>query len=209
MKKLFILMVIATISTTSFAQLGVQAGITSSSLNFDEDLPSGFKSSSVIGFTLGIFTHVPLSTNFNFRPALNFTQKGGKLKLDFAGQTDEVKTTINYLEVPLDFVYKAAGGFFVGAGPALAYALSGKNKYDDNTPDEKLEIGSDENNDDLKAFEFSGNLLAGYQLANGLTFMLNYNLGLSNLNPSDDSDEDVKNRYFGIRIGYNIGAKKK
>lgn len=202
-------MVVAIISTTTFAQLGVQAGITSSSLNFDEDLPSGFKTSSVIGFTVGIFTHVPLSSNFNFRPALNFTQKGGKIKMVFAGQTDEVKTTLNYLELPLDFVYNASGGFFVGAGPALAYALSGKAKYSDNSPDEKFEIGNDENNDDLKPFEFSGNLLAGYQLSNGITFTLNYNLGLSNLNPSNDSDEDVKNRYFGIRIGYNIGAKKK
>jgi glycine cleavage system aminomethyltransferase T len=155
-----------------------------------------------------LFTNVPLSTNIIFRPGLNFTQKGGKIT---SGSSQEVKIIFNYLEVPLDFIYKATGGLFIGAGPSLAYALSGKAKYSGFTPaisDDKVKIGNDANNDELKAFEFGGNILAGYAMSSGLSFSINYNLGLSNLNPTTDKDEDFKNRYLGIRLGYTFGNPK-
>ncbi len=211
MKKLFILAIVVSFTTTAMAQLGITGGITSASVNFKEDQGAGFDTKSTIGFTLGLYTHVPLSTNIIFRPGLNFTQKGAKLEFTFGGTTDETKAVFNYLELPLDFIYRATGGFFVGAGPSLAYLLSGKFK-EDGQPDYKLKIGNDENNDDIKAFEFGGNLLAGYTMSSGLSFSVNYNLGLSNLNPTTDKDEDFKNRYVGLRLGYNFGnksAKKK
>ena len=202
MKKLFLLLVVATISTVSFAQIGVQAGVTMSTLKF-EDMGEVDRKSK-IGFTVGVFNNVPLSTNITFRPGLNFTQKGGK----FEESGEKATFTFNYLELPLDFIYKAPAGFFVGAGPALGYGLSGKIKYSGSGVDdeEDLNFGSDEDEDDLKAFEFSGNILAGYQLSNGIFFSVNYNFGFSNL--SFENDVDVKNNYFGIRIGKLIGAKK-
>src|ERR1035437_8045032 len=206
MKKLFILIVIATISTGAFAEFGITGGATFSSLKM-EDKTAGstnLTTDSKIGFTLGVFTDVPLSTNLNFRPGLNYTQKGGKITDTYGGVTYKTKTTLNYLELPLDFIYKATGGFFVGAGPSLAYLLSGKDKYSDGTADYKLKIGNDKNKDDIKAFEFGGNLLAGYQLSNGIFFSVNYNLGFSDL--SLQSDVSLKNRYFGIRVGKVLGA---
>lgn len=196
-------MVIATISTASFAQIGAQVGITVANIDYDDfdDVDKGSK----VGFTLGLFHQMPLSTNITFRPGLNFTQKGGK----FEDSGEEYKFTFNYLELPLDFIYKAPGGFFVGLGPSLGYGLSGKVKYtiSGNEDEEDIDFGSDENKDIFKAFEFGGNILAGYQLANGIFFSLNYNMGFSNI--SFDDDEKVKNRYFGIRIGKVIGASKK
>lgn len=203
MKKLFILMVLATMSTATFAQIGVQAGITMATIHA-EDFEDVDKSSKA-GLTLGVFTHLPLSTNFTFRPGLNYTQKGAK----FEDTGEKATFSFNYLELPLDFIYKAPGGFFVGLGPTLGYGLSGKIKYDIGGMDdeEDIDFGSDEDKDDFKAFELSGNVLAGYQLSSGIFFSVNYNLGLSDI--SFDSDESAKNRYFGIRIGYNFGSKKK
>lgn len=202
MKKLFLLMVVAIISQSTFSQFGVQAGLTMATLKFD-DLGDVDKKTK-IGFTAGVFNNMPLSTNIIFRPGLNFTQKGGK----FEESGEKATFTFNYLELPLDFIYKAPGGFFVGAGPTLGYGLSGKVKYSGSGIDdeEDLEFGSDEDKDDLKAFEFSGNLLAGYQISNGIFISVNYNFGFSNL--SFDNDVDVKNSYIGIRIGKVIGAKK-
>ncbi|MDB5199656.1 MAG: PorT family protein [Chitinophagaceae bacterium] len=204
MKKLFSLIVIVSISTAAIAQIGITAGVTVATLKLKENIP-GISIDSKVGFTLGVFTHIPLSTNFIFRPGLNFTQKGAKL----SDASDEIKTTLNYLELPLDFIYKTNGGFFVGVGPSLAYLLSGKSKYSDGSPDYKLQIGSDENNDDIKPFEFSGNLLAGYELSNGIFFSVNYNLGFSNLSPSSSSSDDYKNGYFGIKVGKKFGTVKK
>jgi hypothetical protein len=205
MKKLFILMVITTISFTSFAQIGVQAGATFSSLKEKDNSGGGSQStSSRVGFTVGVFTDIPLSDNFNFQPSLNFTQKGGKVKESGGGFNFESDLSLNYIELPLNFLYKAAGGFFVGAGPALGYGISGKLKQSGtgvSTTSEDINFGSGA--DEVKAFEFSGNVLAGYELPSGISFTVNYNLGFSNL--SNESDGSTKNRYFGIRIGKKFG----
>lgn len=207
MKKLFLSMVMITIVATSKAQIGVQAGATFATVKItDNTSGSGSMStSSKVGFTVGVFTDVPLSENFIFQPALNYTQKGGKTTDTFQGITDESNLTLNYLELPLNFLYKPAGGFFVGAGPTLSYGLSGKNKetVTGGQPQETtVKFGSDA--DQIKPFEFSGNLLAGYILSNGIFFSVNYNMGFSNL--SNDNSEKVKNNYFGIRVGKKFGS---
>lgn len=130
MKKLFIAIATAFISTASFSQFGITGGATLASVKIDDQSSSLNQSTdSKVGFTAGVFTNFPISTNFIFRPGLNYTQKGGKVNETQGTLTSESKLTLNYIELPLDFIYKAAGGFFVGAGPALAYGLNGKNKY--------------------------------------------------------------------------------
>lgn len=78
------------------------------------------------GFTGGLFADFPLSSNFSFQPAFNFVQKGANEK----DETFTDKVGYNYVEVPLNFVYNNEG-FFIGAGPSMAFGLSGKEKYVD------------------------------------------------------------------------------
>lgn len=143
----------------------------------------------------------------SFQPALNFVQKGTKL------EQDDVKdiVTYNYLEVPLNFVYRTQKeqGFFIGAGPSVAFGLSGKEKYSDfqNSADSKVKFGSGD--DEVKSIEFGVNALAGYKFGNGFLFSANYNLGLSNIqNGSSDEMGTVKNRYFAFKIGYSFNNRK-
>lgn len=209
MKKLFLVMVITTISMFSFAQFGVQAGATIATIKESSSSTSGsVSSSSKVGFTLGIVDNIPLSPNFWFRPELNFTQKGGQATDTYSTIKDEMKLTLNYLEVPLNFVYRASG-FFVGAGPVLSYGISGKSKETisgapsgNGTTVNDVKFGSGV--DKVKPFEFSANILAGYLLASGISFSANYNFGLSNL--SNDNSGKLKNSYFGIRVGKTFGS---
>ena len=162
------------------------------------------------GFTVGITSSIPMGKRFSFEPALNYLQKGGVIKE--TGTSD--KSTFNYLELPLNFVYNAhsaKGKFFVGAGPSLSMGLSGKEKYDDGTNSETTDIkfGSGEN-DDLKPFEAGINFLAGYQFKDGFLIAANYNAGLSNIAITTGGDNSkAHNRYFGVRIGYMIPGKVK
>jgi len=151
---------------------------------------------------------IGLGQHFSFQPALNYIQKGGVLKEE--GITD--KTTLNYLELPLNFVYNThslKGKFFIGAGPSLSIGLSGKDKWDDGSNIEPTDIkfGSGED-DDFKPFEAGINFLTGYQCKSGFLIAANYNLGLSNIANSDEGPK-YHNRYFGIRIGYMFGSKIK
>jgi hypothetical protein len=162
---------------------------------------------SKVGITAGLFADVSLSNNLSFQPALNFVQKGFKV------EQDDVKDIVsyNYLELPLNIVYRTQKdlGFFIGAGPSVAYGLSGKEKYRDsqNSEDTKVNFGSGEN--DVKPLEFGVNALAGYKLGNGFLFSVNYNLGLSNIqNGNSDEVGTIKNRYFALKIGYSFNSKK-
>ena len=164
-----------------------------------------------IGLTVGVFADVAMSENFSFQPALNYVQKGAKNKM-----TDidyESKITLNYIELPLNFLFKpdmAKVRFFAGGGPSIAYALSGKEKETDNgvTNTYKYKFGNNPDEHDLKAMDFGANFLTGIETKGGFLVAINYNLGLSNLAPGGSSDGTVKSRYFGFKVGYMLKGKK-
>lgn len=154
---------------------------------------------STTGFTAGVTAFVPISTQFTIQTGLNFLQKGAKV----SDQGDEEVIKLNYIELPVHFLY-THDGFFGGAGPTIAMGISGKDKSTSQgiTQTNDIKFGSS-TNDDLKKFDFGANITAGYMVPSGWMLALNYNFGISNLSPSSNSaDGKVTNRYFGIRIGY-------
>jgi Outer membrane protein beta-barrel domain len=204
---LMTLMILLTaFSLTAQTSIGISAGPSFANVT----IKSGFISASPkskTGIAVGIAIDAPMATNFSFQPALNFIQKGYKIKDDAGTET----VNFNYIEVPLNFVYsvKKNEGFFVGAGPSIAYGMSGMDKFKANgMPDdnEKIKFGSAA--DEVKAFEFGVNALAGYRTRGGFMLSGNYNLGLSNINNDDGSGDagTIKNKYFSIKIGYFFGG---
>jgi hypothetical protein len=163
---------------------------------------------------VGALAQIPVSSSINFRPELNFIQKGFKLSLpDNSGgfsYSNESDATMNYLELPLNFVYNLPAGanhVFLGAGPSIGYGLSGKSKSKESgtgipTVEEKNDInfGGDENEDDFKPLDLGANILGGYQMTNGLFFKVGYTFGLSNI--SHDPDASYKNKGLSFSIGY-------
>lgn len=181
---------------------GLSAGATLASYKSAIESIS-FTSKTKVGFTAGLAADLPISKSFNFSPQLNFVQKGGKQKED--DYLD--KLTLNYVELPLNFTLNAStskGSFFVGTGPSLSMALSGKDKWHDDREsgggDIKFGGGDD---DDLKPFEIGINALAGFRFSNGFFIAVNYNAAVNNIAPHDpDFNSKYHNRYFGIRAGF-------
>ncbi len=203
-QKITLLLLATVIVANAFGQkpaIGISAGLTSSlwKATVDDETET---LGSRIGFTAGIVSAIPISSNFSFMPALNYVQKGFKETMDDV----KVEATLNYLELPLNFVYNR-DGFFVGAGPAISLGLSGKGRttFNGQTDEEDVKFGSGD--DELKGTEFTANLLTGYQFKNGVLVSLNYSLGLSNVWNGDDGGK-LTNRYFGFRIGYMFMKKK-
>ncbi len=187
---------------------GISAGATFSGIQAKADGIT-LSSDTHVGFTVGVTESMSMGKDFSFRPELNFTQKGGDLSVP--DEDFKYKTTINYLELPLNFVYNAhsaKGKFFIGAGPALNIALSGRYKMTGMGEDEsgKLKFGGDETVDNFKAFDASINAIAGYQFSGGFYLAANYNFGLTNISPGSGEKDHV--HYFGIRLGYMFPAKK-
>lgn len=199
----FILLMNAAQAQNSF---GIAGGATFSKFNAKSE---GFSISTKthIGFTAGVVGIFSLGENFGFRPELNFTEKGGDMS-GFDGEDDvKVKISLNYLELPLNFVYVAKsskGKFFGGAGPYVAYGLSGK--YKENGTSDKIVFGNEEDAD-FKRFDAGVNAIVGYELKGGLFLSANYNLGVTNI--SAMSDEKDRLNYFGVKIGYMFPTSKK
>ena len=59
----------------------------------------------------------------------------------------------------------------------------------------------------MKGLGFGGNLLVGYELTSKISFQLNAQLGMSNLDSKlegEKQDGKTKNTGFGISVGYRF-----
>ena len=238
MRKLFIFFLVLGFVTAVHAQtsIGFHAnGIAATTTQEGEDTEEfgSAKPKSRYSWKVGVTAMVPISETISFMPQLNVLSKGNKYDAsgseEIFGETFsyDVKATskFSYLELPLNFVYNhslTSGSFFIGAGPSISYGLGGDIDAEYSvTIDNETESGSesanvkfdgkksDEADDDkyhLKALEFGANFLAGYRFNNGLFIQATYNLGLNDIDPNDDSK--LKNRYFGIGIGFFLPQRK-
>lgn len=216
MKKLFFLPVILLVSYfTGSAQtirLGFTAGAAFANYTSKVDGETD-NADSKTGVTAGVLVDISTSKHFSFQPALNFIQKGTKNEETLNNVTEKTTLGINCIEVPLNFLYKSggnSGSFFIGAGPSLAFALSGKLKFKDatNSMSEDIKFGSGDD-DVMKALDLGANFTTGYCFRSGLMLSANYNKGLNNLFPHGSDDGKLKSSYFGIKLGYLLNKKGK
>ena len=190
------------------SRFGITAGTSIANYNFKYG-GTNISGDPKTGFTFGLLADIPTSANFSIQPALNFVQKGTQSE----EMGEKLSTSINCLEIPVNFFCKTtgkAGSFFVGAGPSIAFNISGKSKYDDGTTIEEddIKFGSDKDNDDMKSLDEGINFLAGYEFSNGLFLSAGSNFGFKNMSLYSADDESIKSKYFSIKIGFMFGKKK-
>lgn len=215
MKKVFLLAAATVLATAGFSQIryGVQVIGNAGSVSTSSQGLSNFKTPMQVGFGGGLVADIPLSNDFSIRPSLNFLQKKSTVEFTTAG-TDKkstIKSNLNYLELPVNLVYKVPVGsasLYFGAGPLLGYGISGKMKFHGY---ESIEGVSHEVNESteafkkesaggagLKRFDLSANANAGLQFNNGLYVNAGYLMGLTNL---VDKDGKYKNRGILLTVG--------
>ncbi len=184
----------------SFAVIG---GLNFQNLNGKTADGSKLENDMLLGYHAGVNVQIPIAPEFYFQPGLLYSVKGAKNTYTFLG-TDYVSTTkINYIEMPLNLVYKALlgkGFIMLGFGPYVGYVIGGKST---------LEGGSVTIEEDLiyKDFDAGANLFAGYEMANGLFLQLDTQFGMLNINPENtdqNNEATTKNTGFGLSLGYRF-----
>ena len=188
--------------------LGVNAGVNFFNQTIKADGEKFDDTKIKTGFQIGVDYEIGVAPDFYFAPGLMFATKGAKIQEDFLGDEYTSKWGLNYLEVPLNLVYKpvlGTGNLIVNFGPYLGYGIGGKVKaeFGDEDFEEDINFGSGEDYD-LKPFDMGANIGFGYQLGMGLSFKLNAQLGLINILPDGDSDNLVKNNGFAFSVGYRF-----
>lgn len=206
------------IGLTAFAQtgttvmagsttFGVRAGVNFQNINGKDGNDNELENKLMTGFHAGVNAEIPVGTGSYLQPGILYSMKGAD---DWYSGGNKVK--LSYVEVPINFIYKpvlGTGNMLLGFGPYIAFGIGGKVEAA-NGNDQEIEFVNkyDPNNfaPQLKRFDAGGNLLAGYELANGLSFQLNAQLGLVNINPEGLYSDitKMKNTGFGVSVGYRF-----
>lgn len=222
MKKLLLLLLLSGFVCTSFAQsvhFGIRAGLNESTLSgttfIDGSTGSTIKSNSsyISRFHAGLFAEIPVG-RFSIEPGAFYTQKGGETKYKSTTATKlqdyYQKTTLNYLEIPVNVFYNipvGIGKIFVGGGPYVAFGLSGHyNSAYITSTGQNIQTGAmqgdirfDKNG--YKNPDYGINTLLGLQLKNNISFNAGYGFGLTNLYRSGFT---AKNKVLSISVGYQF-----
>lgn len=196
--------------------LGIVAGV-----NFQTLSPKDFEGQPISnqfipGFHIGANTEFEISSHLYLQPGLLYTTKGGKEEEQVYGQPAILKVRISYLEVPVNLLYKSLLGrglLLFGIGPYFAVGVDGKRKshfWGNQTINFKSPINTNTHHTEtyFKRMDAGGNLLAGYEFRNGISFKLNAQRGLIKINPEytdyDFGKYSKKNTGFSVSIGYRF-----
>lgn len=193
-----IITILCLVKQYTYAQnmsIGVRGGLNLASMSYSY---TNFSTSSkgVSGLQLGLFAQQYLNDKWILQPSLNFGKKGVELSVLGLANPITNSVTINYLELPVNFMYQASEQLLIGAGPYIAYGLSGTTKISQNgiSQEKDLVFGSGETN----RFDAGLNIAASFEFTPNWFLSANYSFGLTNV--SDDANESVHNRVLGISI---------
>ncbi len=196
---------------TSFAILG---GVNFQNLNGEDNNGNKRENDLLIGYHVGVNAQIPVAPQFYFQPGLQFSTKGSE---SVSALTPTYK--LSYIEMPLNFVYKASMGngfFMIGLGPYVAYGIAGKAIYDIGsvTSESDIEFKNEVVLGDpllavyVKPFDAGGNIFFGYEMAAGLFLQLNAQLGMLDIKPdhylNPDDSSTLKNTGYGVSLGYRF-----
>jgi len=217
MKKEFICAAVAVIFATSiYAQsmvktvnkttFGIRAGVNFQNINGKDAAENNLENDLTTGFHAGLNAEVPLGTGFYLQPGVLYSIKGAEFN-------NNAKVKLSYIEVPINFVYKpilGSGNMLLGFGPYAGFGIGGKIKSGGSETD--IDFGSSYNAANpatyFNSFDAGGNLLAGYEFANKMSFQLNAQLGLVNINKENEVITADKTRWrntgFGASLGYRF-----
>lgn len=192
-------------------KFGVKAGMNLSTLGGDLKDYMDMDQKNHVGFHIGAFVDWGLTENFYIQPGLFYTNKGVREEFKDEDYSLKLKVNLSYLEIPVLASYRIGISdnmkWHINAGPYLAYGLGGKFKYEGGEDGDDDEKAFDEDEGDLKRFDFGLSFGTGVSF-NAFYVGLKYDLGLVNIAgdawENEDGSAKIKNRNFAISVGYTF-----
>ena len=203
-------------------RIAIAAGGHASTINETNDLPGWSESnySSRTGLHFGFIADLQLGVNSKFyaQPGVMFHNKGRRFSATYDTSVYEYfsidqKQYINYVDIPLNVVYKipvsSKTKFFFGGGPYLSFFYNGMEKTETYLKTGKYET---EENTDLpignapgkyKTLDIGVNGTAGVEFG-GLFIAGNFSRGLTDMYTAS-YDGSFKNQVIGATLGIFLG----
>jgi len=225
MMLLNLILVTAFTAANAQTRIGFQAGLNLSNVLVKDQNGQQTDSRSMAGTRLGVTVDIPVIRNFYLRPAVMYVQKGFKQAIGgWYGSADNFKVKANYVELPVNFVYKpklAAGRLLLGAGPYIGYGTGGTWKAEnvillgdimtDSSGEAifKNDIMDGEFGSYIygRPWDYGLNFLVGYTFPGNFSVQANIQTGLANLLPKiggNKLDGSLRNNGWGFTVGYQF-----
>lgn len=206
MKKLKLSLIVAFLGVISLvgaqnSSFSIKGGVNLSNFYGDELNDKSMK----VGFHAGIGADFELASNVFLQTGLFYSAKGAEYSSKEDGDLLDIKTTANFLQLPLHVAYKIdvtpGTKVVLHAGPYVAYGIGGKAKAG------ALEMDTFKDDAFLDVFNGLKPFDAGLGLGVGAEFGkilvdLGWDMGLTNLSRVDNVDIKTQNAY--ISLGYKF-----
>ncbi len=192
--------------TANKTTFGLRAGVNFQNINGKDAQGDKLENDLLTGFHAGVNAEIPIGTGIYVQPGVLYTMKGTK------NNDDDTKVKISYIDVPVNLLYKpilGTGNMVLGFGPYVGFGIGGKVEEGDNETDIEFENEyTSSTAPQLKRMDAGANFLAGYEFANKLSFQLNAQLGLIDINPKipnvSDDKTNWRNTGWGVSVGYRF-----
>ncbi|WP_025144286.1 outer membrane beta-barrel protein [Pedobacter jeongneungensis] len=227
--KLLLLICLFSITTITQLQAQIQFGIkgganlSSVSISGNDERPG--KTQFNIGSQFGINLTIPLAMDIYLQPGFTIIDKGYRQKTGgYSGYLENFKTSVTYLEIPINIQYRPQlgnGHAILGIGAYAGYGTGGNWKADnplvsgdiilDNHGKvifrEDLMDGEMEKIIYGKKYDYGLDIQLGYDFSNKLWLEFNPQIGLRNLLPEIGGRKQSgsqKNYSFALSVGYKF-----
>ncbi|GAB3892853.1 porin family protein [Larkinella knui] len=141
------------VSAQTKPRTGIKGGLNASTLylnNVDDR-------NERIGFHIGVFTQIPVSSFFAIQPELQYTTKGVSANYNILGARGKSTFKLNYVELPVLATFKLGNSVDLQVGPYASYLINSKVTSDGDLGSDYRDI----NQDNFNKFD--------YGIAGGLT----------------------------------------
>lgn len=203
MKKIILTVAALAAFGTASAQVkfGAKAGLNLANISesydgYGEDYDGDYKMK--VGAHVGAFVEWKFTEKFALQPELLFSMQGAKFEQsegdDGFGNSysTESKVNLNYINVPIMVKFYPIPKLFIEAGPQVGFLMSAKSKDETSVTTGGTTVTESETvdvKDGFKSIDFGVNVGVGYEFTEMIYANLRYNIGLSDITESDDSDE--------------------
>jgi len=205
MKNLLFISIIVIFGLTSLSaqtiKYGTKIGVNIANITGDETDDLNTRAS----LHAGAIAEIMISDEFSFQAELLYSAQGAKS--DYNETLDEVtfrytSVKLEYINVPLLAKFYVTEGFSLEAGPQVGFLITADREFE-KTDNGETETGEKDILDEIKGIDFGLNFGLAYKLGGGIFLAARYNLGFSNINDIEGSDElKNQNRVMQVSAGY-------
>ena len=184
---------------TKSVQFGIKGGLNLSSLNSSD----GSTSDMLLGFNLGVFNKLPITSFLAIQPEFYVTTKGSQVTYNNLFVDGTAKFNLTYLEIPVLCVVNVTKLLNVQFGPYAAYMIDGKVTNVGNV--NLFNFEQNINVNDYNRIDAGVVLGAGLEVGN-ITMGARYNLGMTKVGNTKTllgSDYTVPDARNGV-VNFNL-----